>query len=113
MLVIANYVFPVVWWWVALGVFVLFSWAIGARVDWVKLRKDSFFFADFTSAQVSPGDKRYSLIMMSRACPPRLFWAVIVNDHSSRIYMGWTLWSRKSPGYEKAVSPGVRRKQIA
>jgi hypothetical protein len=114
-LVVVNFMFPVafMWWWAALGVFVLFNLGWDTWVDWVRLRRDSFFFADFTAANVLPGDKRYSLIVMPRAYPPRLLWALVVNDHSTRIYMGWLVWSRNTPGYEKAVSPGVRRKQVA
>jgi hypothetical protein len=115
--VIANWFIPGGFWWCLGGllVFVLLNLGWDARSDWARLRRDSFFFADFTTAQIQPGDRRryYSPVVMRRDYPPRLLWAVIVNDHSTRIYMGWCLWSREPPGYEKAVSRGVRRKQIA
>jgi hypothetical protein len=84
-----------------------------ALEDWRRLYKKAFDFSDFTATLTTPGAREYSVMVMRRGFPPRLLWVVVVNDHGSRVYMGWYFWSRKSPELRKAVTRGVRRKQVA
>jgi hypothetical protein len=97
---------------VIVSVFTLnFTWE--ALEDWRRLYKKAFDFSDFTATLTTPGASEYSTLVMRRGVPPRLLWVVVVNDHSSRVYMGWCFWSLKTPELGKAVTRGVRRKQVA
>jgi hypothetical protein len=102
-----------VWYVCAVLVYVICGWGYGVREDWRKMYHLSFDFSDETAKMAPPDARCYSVAVMKRAAPPRLIWTVVVNDHGSRVYMGWFLWSRRSPEWRKAVSRGIRRRQVA
>jgi hypothetical protein len=103
------------WTWYVLAVvlFMIVGWGRGVRDDWRGMYRMSFEFSDQTAKMAPPASRCYSVAVMKRGAPPRLIWVVVVNDHGARVYMGWFLWSRKTPEFRKAVTRGVRRRQVA
>jgi hypothetical protein len=103
------------WVWYALALVVAFilGWGWGVRDDWRRMYQVSFDFSDQTAKMAPPDARCYSVAVMKREAPPRLIWVVVVNDHGARVYMGWFLWSQGTPEFRKAVSRGVRRRQVA
>jgi hypothetical protein len=101
------------WYLVAIFMFAVLNLLWDAWFDWRDLRRKAFIFADYTATLTTPDAKYYSVLAQPRDFPPKLMWVYVVNDHSSRIYMGWNFWVREEPEYEKAVTRGIRRKQVA
>ena len=114
--VTASWFFPWgrwVWYVLAFVAAFILGWGWGVREDWREMYRLSFDFSDRTT-RMAPSDARcYSVAVMKREAPPRLIWIVVVNDHGSRVYMGWFLWSRRTPEFRKAVTRGIRRRQVA
>jgi hypothetical protein len=102
-----------VWYACASALFLILNWGWDVRADWQRMYQMSFEFSDETAKRAPPDCRCYSVAVMQRRPLPRLIWIVVVNDHGSRVYMGWFLWSRKTPEFRKAVTRGIRRRQVA
>jgi hypothetical protein len=81
--------------------------------DWRDLYRETMGVADQSIRHMIPNARGFVVLSHPRDLPPRLIWAVIVHDHSSRVYMGFHWWSKKEPDFRKAVSRGIRRRQVA
>jgi len=102
-----------VWYALAAALFLFLNWVWDISFDWGKMYQMSFDFSDQTAKMTPPDTRCYSVAVMKRGFPPRLIWVVVVNDHGSRVYMGWCFWSRRTPDFRKAVTRGIRRRQVA
>lgn len=101
--------------WFCIAIFMIlgFNLVWEACFDWQSMYDNAMAVADESIQQMPEHGKGFVTLTLPRDLPPRLLWAVIVHDHSSRIYMGWYWWKRDEPLFKDAVKPGVRRKQVA